>query len=125
MEFPRAASRGAVAAAEAALIAAQILKNKERRQPGRELVSARIKAARLAARRLWRGSAARQRRFERSNTALERLVLLARDARHILDRLEFVALDQIEVAQPPLRLGAEQRLELAPHTLRNTCRVIH
>src|SRR4051794_12476947 len=51
--------------------------------------------------------------FEGGNAQLERLVLLARQRGHILHRLEFLALDQIEIAQPALSLRAEQRIELA------------
>jgi hypothetical protein len=53
---------------------------------------------------------ARRRRdllFQRGDARLQRLVLLARQPRHFLDRLEFLALDHIEVAQDAVGLVAE------------------
>ena len=47
----------------------------------------------------WRGLVASSLRLQRGDARLERLVLLARQARHLLDRLEFLALDHVEVAQ--------------------------
>ena len=52
--------------------------------------------------------------LQRRDTGLQRLVFLAREPGHLLDRLELLALDQIEVAQPFLRLGADQGVDLAP-----------
>src|SRR6478609_1745690 len=51
--------------------------------------------------------------LESGNAHLKRLVLLARQLGHVLHRLEFLALDQIEIAQPAFSPGAEQRIELA------------
>src|SRR5262245_46494202 len=51
--------------------------------------------------------------FERGNPRLQRLVLLAREPRHILDRLEFLALDDVEVSQDFFGLVAPERIDLA------------
>ena len=45
-----------------------------------------------------------KRRFERRDAGLERFVLLAREARHLLDRLEILALDQSRSRKYALRL---------------------
>src|SRR5690349_25070039 len=44
--------------------------------------------------------------FQRGDTHLQRLVLLAGQPRHLLYRLEFLALDHIEVAQDAFGLVA-------------------
>jgi len=117
MEIPRRASRGAVAGAEAALIAAQNLKNKEgkRRNAGSERarigrtggVDRRFPARPQPARH-WtarrRTHSSGKGGFQRRHADLQGLVLLARDAGHIFHRFELVALDQIEIAQPALGL---------------------
>src|SRR5580704_6810491 len=66
-----------------------------------------------------------ERRLQRRDAGLERFVFLACQAGHVLDRLEILALDQVEIAQDALRLVAEQRLDLAPHALRGAGRVVH
>src|SRR5262245_34992726 len=63
--------------------------------------------------------------FERGYARFERLVLLARQPRHLLDRLELLALDQIEVAQDAFGLVANDGFDLAPHARGGTCRVVH
>jgi hypothetical protein len=65
------------------------------------------------------------RRLEHGNAGFERFVLLAGETGHIFGGLEFLAFDQVEIAQKALGLGPEQRLELAPHALRDTGRIIH
>src|SRR5436190_20107431 len=57
--------------------------------------------------------------LERGDPGFERLVLLARQPRHVLDRLELLALDHVELAQDAFGLGAEQGVELAAHALGN------
>src|SRR6202795_1428308 len=66
-----------------------------------------------------------ERRLQRRDAGLERLVFLARQPGHVLDRLEILALDHVEIAQDALRLVAEQRLDLAPHALRGAGRIVH
>src|SRR5947208_13996522 len=63
--------------------------------------------------------------LKRRDARLERLILFAREPRHVLDRLELLALDQIEVAQPALRLVAEHGVELTPHARRDAGGVVH
>src|SRR5262249_54817781 len=55
----------------------------------------------------------------------QHLVLLTRQPGHILDRLELLALDQIEVAQPLLGLGLEHGIDLALDALRDTGGIVH
>ena len=50
---------------------------------------------------------------------------LARQPRHLLDRFELLALDHVEVAQDALGLMAQHGVELAPHALGDTGRVVH
>src|SRR6266540_5428316 len=64
-------------------------------------------------------------RLQRRNAHLEQLVLLARDAGHVLDRLELLALDQVEIAQPLLGLVLEHGVELALDALGDAGGVIH
>src|SRR5262249_45686822 len=63
--------------------------------------------------------------FERGDARLQRLVLLAREARHVLDRLEFLAFDYVEVAQDAVGLVAEHGIEFAPHARGDASRVVH
>src|SRR5579862_1829104 len=56
------------------------------------------------------GAGLAERRLQRRDARLKRLVLLARQAGHVLDRLEILALDHVEIAQNALSLVAEQRL---------------
>src|SRR3954465_1892853 len=63
--------------------------------------------------------------FERGNPDLERLVFLARQPGHVLDRLELLALDHVEIAEDALGLMAQHRVELAPHALGDAGRVVH
>src|SRR5262249_24864233 len=63
--------------------------------------------------------------FQRRDAGFEGLVLLAGQARHVLDRLEFLALDEVEVAHPPLGLAPEQGIELALDPLRDACGIVH
>src|SRR5262245_21743901 len=71
------------------------------------------------------GAAGSEPGFERSDARLERLVLLARQPRHLLDRLELLALDQIEVAQDAFGLIANDGFDLAPHARGGACSVVH
>src|SRR5262245_3586290 len=63
--------------------------------------------------------------FERGDARLQGLVLLAREPRHLLDRLEFLALDHVEVAQDAVGLVAEHGIEFAPHARGDAGRVVH
>ena len=60
--------------------------------------------------------------FQRGDTRFQLLIFLARQASHLLDRLELLALHHVEVAQNALGLTAEQSVELAPYSLRHRCR---
>src|SRR5437868_1864000 len=51
--------------------------------------------------------------LQRGDARLQRLVLFAREAGHILDRLEFLALDEIEITQNALGLIAHNGFHLA------------
>src|ERR1700686_356083 len=94
-----------------------------RKPPG--LTSGR-NAARCLSRGCGAGSAGlAECRLQRRDAGLERLVFLTRQAGHVLDRLEILALDHVEIAQDALRLVAEQRLDLAPHALRGAGGVVH
>src|SRR6201995_6177734 len=78
-----------------------------------------------------RGSAARlprrlsELRLQRGDPRLQRLVLLARQPRHVLDRLELLALDDVEVAQDFFGLVAPERVDLALDALRRARGVVH
>src|SRR5262245_52345184 len=50
--------------------------------------------------------------FERSNAFVQALVLLARFLRHRLDRVELLALHDIEAIEDALRLGAHDAFDL-------------
>src|SRR5262249_54161140 len=63
--------------------------------------------------------------FQRRDAGFEGLVLLAGQARHVLDRLEFLALDEVEVAHPPLGLAPEHGIELALDPLRDAGGIVH
>jgi hypothetical protein len=71
----------------------------------------------------WRGLA--HGCFQRGNPHLERLIFLPRQTRHLLDRLEIVALHHVKVMEDAFRLSAEQRLNLTPDALRGTGGVVH
>ena len=83
----------------------------------------------LAVRLPRRGSRSRGSRAElclqRGDPDLQRLVLLAREPRHLLDGLELLALHHFEVAQDALGLGAHDGVELSPRPGRDTGRVVH
>src|ERR1700751_2795915 len=63
--------------------------------------------------------------LQRQNPGLQTLVLLARDAGHVLDGLELLALDHVEVAQDLLGLGTPERIDLLFHALRRTGGIVH
>src|SRR6202011_5423852 len=63
--------------------------------------------------------------FQCGDARLQRLVLLAREPRHVLDRLELLALDDIEVAQDFFGLVADHGIDLALDTLSGAGGVIH
>jgi hypothetical protein len=117
-----------------ALIAAERPKNKESGERGflRE-IAGRRRLLRSAGSR-WRagrsflggrGLGGGKPRFQCCDPGLERFILLAGKARHVLDGLEFLAVDHRKVAQNTLRLVAEQRLGLAPYALRDAGRIVH
>src|SRR5215475_9339740 len=64
-------------------------------------------------------------RLQNRDPSLELLVFLARQARHLFDRLEFLARDHVEFTQHTLGLGAEQGLDLTPHPLRSAGGIVH
>src|SRR6185295_13123417 len=53
------------------------------------------------------------------------LVFIARLRRHFLDGLEFLACDDVEIAQNALRLGLEDGLDLFAHAARDAGGVVH
>src|ERR1019366_7078264 len=63
--------------------------------------------------------------LQRGDARLEPLVLLARQPRHVLDRLEFLALDDVEVAQDFFGLIADHGVDLALDALGGARGVIH
>src|ERR1700719_4958776 len=97
--------------------------NSGRKPPG--LTAARNAARCPSRRRIGRSAGLAKRSLQSGQACLERLVFLARQAGHVLDRLEFLALDHVEIAQDALRLVAKQRLDLAPHALRGAGGVVH
>ena len=64
-------------------------------------------------------------RFKRRDPGLERFIFFTREPCHVFDGFEFFALDDIQIAQKPLGLVAEQRLEFAAHALSNTGGIVH
>jgi hypothetical protein len=92
---------------------------------GRLLRAARTRRRRGSARTAGRGIGPGKPRFQGRNARFERFIFLAGEPGHILNGLEFFALDHREVAENALRLGAEQRLGLAPHALRYPRRIVH
>src|SRR6516225_5676036 len=66
-----------------------------------------------------------QLRLKRCNPRLQRLVFLARQPRHVLDRLELLALHNIEVAQDLFRLISPERVDLALDTLCRAGCIVH
>src|SRR5580698_9907045 len=82
-----------------------------RRRLGRNvpgLTAARGAAARcLNRRRIARRAGLAEGSLPSRHAGLECLVFLARQAGHVLDRLEILALDDVEIAQDALRLVAE------------------
>src|SRR5215472_16165470 len=96
---------------------------REQPVPGFARASTRATAAQSDARR---GPAARpELRLEGSDARLQGLVLLAGKPRHVLDSLELLALDQVEIGEPALGLGAEHGLDLAADTLRDAGGIVH
>src|ERR1700736_1214194 len=63
--------------------------------------------------------------FQRTDARFQRLVFLARQPRHVLDRLELLALDDVEVAQKFFGLIAHQRIDLALDALGGARGVVH
>src|SRR6185369_16135862 len=63
--------------------------------------------------------------LQRRNARLQRLVLLARQAGHLLHRLEFLALDHVEIAQDAFGLVAHDGVDLALDALRGAGGVVH
>src|SRR4030095_7419360 len=63
--------------------------------------------------------------FQRRDPALQRLVLLTRQAGHVLDRVELLTLDEVEVAQDAFGLVAHDRIDLALDALGGAGGVVH
>src|SRR5579871_3915728 len=63
--------------------------------------------------------------LQRGDARLQRLIFLARQPRHVLDRLEFLALHDIEVAQDFFGLVAHEGIDLALDALGRPGRVVH
>src|ERR1700761_4815808 len=63
--------------------------------------------------------------LQRRNPGLQRLVFLARQPRHVLDRLKLLALDDIEVAQDFFGLVAHHGVDLALDPLGCARGVVH
>src|SRR5215471_1599163 len=66
-----------------------------------------------------------QLRLKRRNPHLQRLVFLAREPCHVLDRLELLALHNIEVAQHLFRLVSPERVDFALDTLCRAGCIVH
>src|SRR5262245_14049297 len=67
----------------------------------------------------------REPRLQGSEPGPQHLVLLTCQPGYLLDRLELLAFDQIEVAQPLLRLGLEHGVDLALDPLRDAGSIVH
>src|SRR5262245_7657627 len=63
--------------------------------------------------------------LQRRNPRLQRLVLFARQAGHFLDRLEFLALDHVEIAQDAFGLVAHDGVDLALDALGRARGIVH
>src|SRR6266849_415510 len=63
--------------------------------------------------------------LQSGNASLERFVFLPRQPGHLLDGLELLAMDHVEIAQNPLRLGAQHCVEFPPHALSDAGRIVH
>jgi hypothetical protein len=55
--------------------------------------------------------------LQRRNARLQGFVFLPRQPGHVLDGLEFLALDHVHVAQDTFGLGANDGIEFPPHAL--------
>src|ERR1700688_4324930 len=82
-------------------------------------------AARLRAAHIRRRERNAEFGFQHRDPRLQRLVLLARQPRHVLDRLELLALDDVEVAQDLFGLVADPRIDLALDALGGAGGVVH
>src|SRR5229473_1383503 len=96
---------------------------------GQARVGRRIRREALPV-RLHRADIRRRRRnaefcFQRRDARFECLVFLASQPRHVLDRLELLALDDIEVAQDFFGLIADHRIDLTLDALGGAGGVIH
>src|SRR5215468_8299930 len=89
------------------------------------LVAGERLTVRLLAAGLGLGRRAAGLALQRRDPCLQRFVLLARKARHVLDRLELLALDHVEVAQDLFDLVAPERVDLALDALGCARGVVH
>src|ERR1700728_226799 len=88
----------------------------------RESDAARVYALHGA---LWREICPGKLRLQRGDARLECFILLTGEPGHVLDGLEFLTLNDVEVAQNAFGLAAKQRLELSAHPLRHPGGVVH
>src|SRR5215831_11579989 len=63
--------------------------------------------------------------FQRGDARFQRLVFLPRQPRHVLDCLEFLALDHVEVAQDFFGPIAPERIDLSLHALCCARSIVH